>query len=172
MSYQISAANRRSTFWVRHLQPPPAEGSRYSLFPTSPCIFYIAGRCSNKASAMSALHCPKRKTQSDRRTHTQIQMHANTRTHARTHTRTHTHTHTHTQSRVPGRVTHPELEQEEGVVWPFAKQLLQAPLLLGEFVVNLTDVHRLQQGIVVGVIRLPDVYKEMLVVLEEERKPL
>lgn len=55
--------------------------------------------------------------------------------------------------------TYPELYEEEGILWSFAKKLFQPSFLLWEFVINLTDVHRLQQGIAVGVICLSDVYK-------------
>lgn len=66
--------------------------------------------------------------------------------------------------------THPKLYKEKGILGAFAKELLQAPLLFGEFIINLTNIHRLQQGIVVGVICLSDVHKEMLVVLDRKRK--
>lgn len=64
--------------------------------------------------------------------------------------------------------THPELHQEEGVMRPFSKQLLQPALLLWEFIVDLTYVHRLQERVAVGKIRLADVHEQMLVVLRRE----
>lgn len=64
--------------------------------------------------------------------------------------------------------THPELDQEEGVLRSFSKQLLQPTLLLREFVVDLTYIHCLQKRVVVWIIRLADVHKQMLVVLQKE----
>lgn len=46
-----------------------------------------------------------------------------------------------------------------------AEQLLEATLLLGEFVVNLPDIHTLQQGVAVARAALADVHKQVLVVL-------
>lgn len=68
----------------------------------------------------------------------------------------------------PLKLTHPELDQEEGVLRSFPKQLLQPTLLLREFVVDLTYVHCLQKRIVVRVTRLADVHKQVLVVLHKE----
>lgn len=65
--------------------------------------------------------------------------------------------------------TYPELYEEEGILRPFSKKLLQSSFLLWEFVINLTNVHRLQQGIAVGVICLTDVYKKVLVVLRRKQ---
>lgn len=64
--------------------------------------------------------------------------------------------------------THPKFDEEKGILRTFSKEFLQASLLFGEFVVNLPDVHRLQQGVAVGVVGLPDVYKQVLVVLQKE----
>ncbi len=64
--------------------------------------------------------------------------------------------------------THPELNQEEGVLRSFSKQLLQPALLLRKFVVDLTYVHCLQERVAVRMIRLADVHKQMLVVLQKE----
>ena len=57
------------------------------------------------------------------------------------------------------RYTHPEFNKEEGILGPFSIQLLQASFLFWEFVINLTNVHRLKQGVAVGMIRLSDMYK-------------
>lgn len=46
--------------------------------------------------------------------------------------------------------TDPELDKEESVVRPFFIQLLQASFLLGELVVNLPHIYRLQHGIIVA----------------------
>lgn len=64
---------------------------------------------------------------------------------------------------------HPELDQVEGVLRPLVEQLLQAPLLLGELVVDLPDVDALQQGVAVARAALADVHKQVLVVLEAEK---
>lgn len=66
--------------------------------------------------------------------------------------------------------THPEFDQEEGILGTLAVKLLQASFLFGEFVVNLANVHRFQQGVTVGVICLSDVYKQVLVVLQKKRE--
>lgn len=66
--------------------------------------------------------------------------------------------------------TYPEFDEEEGVLGAFSIQLLQPSLLLWKFVINLTDVHRLQQGVTVRMICLPNMYEEVLVVLKEGRK--
>lgn len=55
--------------------------------------------------------------------------------------------------------THPEFNEEERILGTFSIQLLQPSFLFWEFVVNLTDVHRLQQGITVRMICLSDMYK-------------
>lgn len=66
--------------------------------------------------------------------------------------------------------TYPELYEEEGILRAFTKELLQSSFLLWKFVINLTNVHRLQQGITVGVICLTDVYKKVLVVLQRKQE--
>lgn len=65
--------------------------------------------------------------------------------------------------------TYPELYEKEGILRAFAKELLQPSFLLWEFVINLTNVHRLKQGIAVGVICLTNVYEKVLVVLQRKR---
>lgn len=60
---------------------------------------------------------------------------------------------------------HPELDQVESVLRALAEQLLEAPLLLWELVVDLPDVHALQQGVAVARAALADVHKQVLVVL-------
>lgn len=63
--------------------------------------------------------------------------------------------------------THPEFYKEEGILGAFCIQLLQSAFLFWKFIVDLTNVHRLQQGVTVGMIRLPDVHKQVFVVLQE-----
>lgn len=67
---------------------------------------------------------------------------------------------------------HPELDQVESVLWALAEQLLEASLLLGELVVDLPDVHTLQQGVAVTRATLADVHKQVLVVLRGETDEL
>lgn len=55
--------------------------------------------------------------------------------------------------------THPEFYKEEGILGTFSVQLLQSSFLFWEFVINLTNVYRLQQGVGVGMICLSDMYK-------------
>lgn len=64
---------------------------------------------------------------------------------------------------------HPELDEEESVVRPFLKQLLEASLLFRELVVDLPDVHRLQIGVAVARVGLADVHKQVLVELEQTK---
>lgn len=59
----------------------------------------------------------------------------------------------------------PELDEEEGGLGAFVVQLLQAALLLREFVVYLPDVDRLEEGIGVGS-RAPYVHEQVPVVLQ------
>lgn len=54
-------------------------------------------------------------------------------------------------------------------MWPFIKQLFQAPLLLRELVIDLPDVHRFQIGVTVAGVGLADVYKQVLVELETQK---
>ena len=49
------------------------------------------------------------------------------------------------------------------------KELLQTPLPLGELVVDLPDVHRLQVGVAVAGVGLADVHKQVLVELGKGR---
>lgn len=63
---------------------------------------------------------------------------------------------------------HPELNQVESVLRTLAEQLLEPALLLGELVVDLPDVHTLQQGVTVTWAALADVHKQVLVVLRGE----
>lgn len=65
---------------------------------------------------------------------------------------------------------YPEFDQVEGVLWALIKQLLQTSLLLGELVVDLPDVHTLQQRIAVAQAALADVHKKVLVVLRREKR--
>ncbi len=60
---------------------------------------------------------------------------------------------------------HPELDQVESVLRALGEQLLEAALLLRELVVDLPDVHTLQQGVAVARAALADVHKQVLVVL-------
>lgn len=61
--------------------------------------------------------------------------------------------------------TDPELDQVEGVLRALGEELLEAALLLGELVVDLPDVHALQQRVAVTRAALADVHKQVLVVL-------
>lgn len=65
---------------------------------------------------------------------------------------------------------HPELDQVEGVLRALAEQVLEASLLLGELVVDLSDVHTLEQGVAVARVALADVHKQVLVVLRGNKK--
>ncbi len=64
---------------------------------------------------------------------------------------------------------YPELDEKESVVWPFVEQLLQSTFLLGELVVDLPDVHRLQIGVAVARVGLADVHEQVLVELERQK---
>lgn len=64
---------------------------------------------------------------------------------------------------------YPELDEEERIVRPFVKQLLQASFLLWELVVDLSDVHRLQIGVAVARVGLADVHEQVLVELEGQK---
>lgn len=55
--------------------------------------------------------------------------------------------------------SYPKLNKEEGILGAFSVQFLQSSFLFWKFIVNLTNVHGLQQGVAVGMIRLPDMYK-------------
>ena len=48
----------------------------------------------------------------------------------------------------------------------FSKEVLQASFLFREFVINLMNVYRLQQGITIGMVGMPDMYKQVFVVLQ------
>lgn len=65
---------------------------------------------------------------------------------------------------------HPELDQVESVLRALGEQLLEAAFLLWEFVVDLPDVHTLQQGVAVARAALADVHKHVLVVLRGGRQ--
>lgn len=65
---------------------------------------------------------------------------------------------------------HPELDQIESVMRALAEQLLETALLLWELVVDLSDIHTLQQGVAVTRAALTDVHKQVLVVLEERKQ--
>lgn len=64
---------------------------------------------------------------------------------------------------------HPELDQVESVLWAFAEQVLEAALLLRKLVIDLSDVHTLQQGVAVARVALADVHKQVLVVLKGQK---
>lgn len=49
---------------------------------------------------------------------------------------------------------------------PLPKELLQAALLFREFVINLTNVHRLEQGVAVRMVGVSNVHEEVFVVLQ------
>lgn len=65
---------------------------------------------------------------------------------------------------------HPKLDEIESVLRALCKQLLQAAFLLWELVVDLPDVHTLQQGVAVAGIALIDVYKQVLVALRSGKE--
>lgn len=68
---------------------------------------------------------------------------------------------------------HPEFHQEESVLRPFLIQLFEPTLLLGELVVDLPDVHSLEERVAVGGVGLSYVDKQMFAVLrrgETERQ--
>lgn len=70
----------------------------------------------------------------------------------------------------PPRLAHPEFDEEESILRPLPEELLQAALLLGKFVVNLTNVHRLEQGVAVRMVGVSNVYEEVFVVLQREKQ--
>jgi len=57
----------------------------------------------------------------------------------------------------------PEFDEEEGVLRTFVEEFLEAALLLREFVVDLSDVHRLEHGVRIHCWSA-DVHEQMLVV--------
>lgn len=61
--------------------------------------------------------------------------------------------------------SYPELDQEKGVLGPPLIELLQATFLLRELVIDLADVHCLQQRVAVRGVRLSNVHKEVLAIL-------
>ena len=63
---------------------------------------------------------------------------------------------------------YPELDQNEGVLWALLIELLQPTLLLRELVVDLSDVHCLQEGVAVGRVHLTDVDKQVFAILQNE----
>lgn len=65
---------------------------------------------------------------------------------------------------------YPKLNQVESVLWALAKQLLEPPLLFWELVIDLPDVHTLQQWVAVARTALANVHKQVLVVLRGEKK--
>lgn len=65
---------------------------------------------------------------------------------------------------------HPELDQVESVLRALAEEVLEASLLLRELVVDLSDVHTLEQGVAVAWVALADVHKQVLVVLRRKKK--
>lgn len=64
--------------------------------------------------------------------------------------------------------TDPELDEEEGIVRALLVQLLQASLLLGEFVVDLPHVDGLQHGVIVARLRRADVYEQVFILWERK----
>lgn len=62
--------------------------------------------------------------------------------------------------------THPEFDEEERVLGAFLIKLFEAALLLWELVVNLPDVHSLQQGVTVRGVGLSNVDKQVFAVLQ------
>lgn len=49
-----------------------------------------------------------------------------------------------------GPSSYPEFDKEEGIGWPPFKELLQAPFLLRELVIDLPDIHCLEVGVIVA----------------------
>lgn len=68
------------------------------------------------------------------------------------------------------KMIYPELDEKESVRWPFVKQLLQAPFLLWELIVDLSDVHGLQIGVAVARVGLTNVHKQVLVELQRQKR--
>lgn len=68
--------------------------------------------------------------------------------------------------------THPEFYEEESILGPLPKQFLQTALLLGEFVINLTNVHRLKQRVAVRMVSMSNVYEEVFIVLQERNRKI
>lgn len=69
-----------------------------------------------------------------------------------------------------GPFPYPELDKEEGISWPPFKQLLQAPFFLRELVIDLSDIHCLEIGIIVARTWLPNVHEQVFVILQEKEK--
>lgn len=63
------------------------------------------------------------------------------------------------------RVTYPEFNQEESVLRALLVQLLESSFLLWKLVVDLSDVHGLQQRVAVGGVSLANVDKQVFAVL-------
>ena len=63
--------------------------------------------------------------------------------------------------------THPEFDEEEGVLRALSKQLLQATFLFRKFVIYLTNVHGFEQRVTIRMVGMPDVHEEVFVVLQE-----
>lgn len=61
--------------------------------------------------------------------------------------------------------SYPKFDEEEGVLGPTLIELFEATFLLRELVIDLADVHGLQQRITVRGVRLADVHKEVFAVL-------
>ena len=83
----------------------------------------------------------------------------------------HTHVHTHANAdahiqRGGGGVSHPELDKEEGAGGALVEQLPQPPRSLGELVIDLPHIHGLQVGLGRGGVRLADVHKQVLIILQ------
>lgn len=68
-------------------------------------------------------------------------------------------------------MSYPKLNQEESVVRPFFKELLQAPLLLWKLVIDLPNIDGLQAGVGVARVGLTDVHKQVLIKLEKQQVP-
>lgn len=60
---------------------------------------------------------------------------------------------------------YPKLDEKEGVLWATLIELLEATFLLRKLVVDLADVHGLQQRVAVRGVRLADVHEEVFAVL-------
>lgn len=67
-------------------------------------------------------------------------------------------------------VTHPEFNEEECVLRAFLVELFEAALLLGKLVIDLPDVHSLEERVAVGGVGLAYVDKQVFAVLQCEER--
>lgn len=67
------------------------------------------------------------------------------------------------------RRAYPEFHKKKGIGRPPFKELLESPLFLREFVIDLADVHGFEVGVTVAWAGLADVHEQVLVVLWREQ---